>query len=88
MGAGGVKNFSVGICHGAPSTAHSSCFFFVDNFIIAQEMCELSTQTQEIINWIHDKVICCGIRLYAADYTRQLKLCTKLHNTDPDICDL
>ena len=28
------------------------------------------------------------IRLYAADYTRQLKLCTKLHNTDLDICDL
>ena len=51
-------------------------------------MCEMSTQTQEIIYWIHDKVICCGIRLYAADYTRQLKLCTKLHNTDPDICDL
>ena len=24
MGAGGVKNFSVGICDGAPSTAHSS----------------------------------------------------------------
>ena len=51
-------------------------------------MCEMSTQTQEIIYWIHDKVICCGISLYAADYTRQLKLCTKLHNTDPDICDL
>ena len=26
MGAGGVKNFSVGICDGAPSTARSSCF--------------------------------------------------------------
>ena len=51
-------------------------------------MCEMSTQTQEIIHWIHDKVICCGIRSYTADYTRQLKLCTKLHNTDPDICDL
>ena len=24
QGAGGVKNFSVGICDGAPSTAHSS----------------------------------------------------------------
>ena len=24
MGAGGVKNFSMGICDGAPSTAHSS----------------------------------------------------------------
>ena len=23
---GGVKNFSVGICDGAPSTARSSCF--------------------------------------------------------------
>ena len=32
----------------------------------------MSTQTQEIIFWIHDKVICCGIRLYAVDYTRQL----------------
>ena len=32
--------------------------------------------------------LCCGIRLYAADYTRQLKLCTKLHNTDPHIRDL
>ena len=51
-------------------------------------MCEMSTQTQEIIYWIHDKVICYGIRLYAADYTRQFKLCTKLDNTDPDICDL
>ena len=48
-------------------------------------MCEMSTQTQEIIYWIHDMVICCGIRLYAADYTRQLKLCTKPHNMDPDI---
>ena len=66
----------------------TSSLFFVDSFIIAQEMCEMSTQTQEIIYWIHDKVICFGIRLYAADYTRQLKLCTKLHNTDPDICDL
>ena len=27
--------------------------------------------------WIHDTFICCGI-----------KLCTKLHNTEPDICDL
>ena len=26
-GAGGVKNFSVGICDGAPSTARSSFFF-------------------------------------------------------------
>ena len=27
---GGVKNFSVGICDGAPSTARSSlCFFFL-----------------------------------------------------------
>ena len=51
-------------------------------------MCAMSTQTQEIIFLIHDEVICCGIRLYAADYTRQLELCTKLHNTDPDICDL
>ena len=37
----------------------------------------LSTQTQERIYWIHDTFICCGI-----------KLCTKLHNTEPDICDL
>ena len=51
-------------------------------------MFEMSTQIQEIIYLIHDKVICCGIRLYVADYTRQLKLCTKLFNTDPDICDL
>ena len=29
-GAGGVKNFSVGICDGAPSTVRSSlCFVFV-----------------------------------------------------------
>ena len=27
MGAGGVKNFSVGICDGAPSTARSSLNF-------------------------------------------------------------
>ena len=26
---GGVKNSSVGICHGAPSTAHSSCIFII-----------------------------------------------------------
>ena len=31
-------------------------------------MCQMSTQNQEIIFWIYDKVICCGIRLYAADY--------------------
>ena len=61
--------------------------FFVDSFI-EKEMCEMSSQTQEVIYWIHDKVICFGIRLYAADYTRQLKLCTKLQNTDLDICDL
>ena len=28
MGAGGVKNFSVEICDGAPSTAHSSSDLF------------------------------------------------------------
>ena len=27
-GAGGVKNFSVGICDGAPSTERSSFWFF------------------------------------------------------------
>ena len=27
-GAGGVKNFSLGTCDGAPSTMHSSCFSF------------------------------------------------------------
>ena len=27
VGAGGVKNFSVGICDGAPSTARSSSIF-------------------------------------------------------------
>ena len=27
-GSGGVKNFSVGICDGAPSTARSSFYFF------------------------------------------------------------
>ena len=27
LGVLGVKNFSVGICDGAPSTAHSSLFF-------------------------------------------------------------
>ena len=43
-----------------------------------------TTQTQERIYWIHDKVICCGIRLYAEEHTRQLKL----HNTENDICDL
>ena len=31
-------------------------------------MCQMSTQNQEIMFWIYDKVICCGIRLYAADY--------------------
>ena len=28
MGAGGVKNFSVGICDGAPSTARSSYYYY------------------------------------------------------------
>ena len=28
-GGGGVKNFSVGICHGAPWTAHSSLPFSI-----------------------------------------------------------
>ena len=36
----------------------------------------LSTQTQErLLYRIHDTFICCVI-----------KLCTKLHNTEPDIC--
>ena len=29
VGAGGVKNFSVGICDGASSTAHSSVLFML-----------------------------------------------------------
>ena len=29
VGAGGVKNFSVGICDGAPSTARSSFSYFL-----------------------------------------------------------
>ena len=29
LGVLGVKNFSVGICDGAPSTAHSSLFFIL-----------------------------------------------------------
>ena len=62
--------------------------FFCGQLYYCVKMCEMSTQTQEIIYWIHDKVICCGIRLYAVDYSRQLKLCTKLHNTVPDNCDL
>ena len=36
----------------------------------------LSTQAQERFYWIHDTFICCRI-----------KLCTKLHNTEPDICN-
>ena len=34
MGAGGVKNFSVGICDGAPSTARSSYNMDLDIIII------------------------------------------------------
>ena len=33
LGAGGVKNFSVGICDGAPSTARSSCVCFSSELI-------------------------------------------------------
>ena len=33
MGAGWVKNFNVGICDGAQSTAHSSYFYNVINAI-------------------------------------------------------
>ena len=33
-GAGGVKNFSVGICDGAPSTARSSLYIFLIIFVI------------------------------------------------------
>ena len=35
-GAGGVKNFSRGICDGAPSTAHSS--FFQINYLAELKM--------------------------------------------------
>ena len=38
MGAGGVINFSVGICDGAPSTAHSSLCFFC--LVFAMLLCE------------------------------------------------
>ena len=30
---GGVKNFSVGICDGAPSTARSSLYLFISIFL-------------------------------------------------------
>ena len=32
LGGTGVKNLNVGICDGAPSTAHSSCFITVSCF--------------------------------------------------------
>ena len=45
--------------------------------MITATLHNLSPQTQERIYWIHDRFICCRI-----------KLCTKLHNMEPDICDL
>ena len=46
-GAGGVKNFSVGICHGAPSTAgSSSCCILVHLYFVkskSSQMRELSS---------------------------------------------
>ena len=33
LGVGGVKNFSVGICDGAPSTARSSLYLFISIFL-------------------------------------------------------
>ena len=33
VGGGGVKNFSVGICDGAPSTARSSLYLFISIFL-------------------------------------------------------
>ena len=47
-----------------------------------------NTDPGKNLYWIHDKFICSGKRLYAEEHTRQLKLCTKLHNTETDICDL
>ena len=40
LGVLGVKNLSVGICDGAPSTAHSSCDFITFPFgILGQVWC-------------------------------------------------
>ena len=62
-------------------------FVFMDRRIWSALLLQLgyykhnvSTQTQEIINWIHDKVMCC--RLYEAVKTVHLLM------KDPDICDL
>ena len=37
-GAGGVKNFSVGICDGAPSTAHSSISLYLIGFFLLSDI--------------------------------------------------
>ena len=38
LGVLGVKNFSVGICDGAPSTAHSSYYYYTNVLLLNKEI--------------------------------------------------
>ena len=66
------KNFKSVVCLIIRSALLSS-----KKCVITATLHNLSTQTQERIYWIHDTFLCWGI-----------KLCTKLHNTEPDIFDI
>ena len=52
LGGGGVKNFSVGICDGAPSTAHSSSHWFYSFTEKAMSSCLLlESSFNTFITW-------------------------------------
>ena len=62
------------------ATNFKSVVCLIRSVLLSRKKCViLSTQTQDTwyVYMLQNKV-----------YTRQLKLCTKLHNTEPDICDL
>ena len=46
-GAGWVKNFSVGICDGAPSTAHSSMILLLSSFVQIDSLSKNLTEISE-----------------------------------------
>ena len=61
QGAGGVKNFSVGICDGAPSTARSSLYFSSKTYVVGtQKNCLNETvllSTQNMLELMGKKII-------------------------------
>ena len=66
------------------ATNFKSVVCLIRSTLLSRKKCVITANTiflhrpRRELYWIHDTFICCGI-----------KLCTiKLHNTEPDICDL